>query len=173
MNKWISVMMLLLLSSTRGFCADIGLGVAVKNNENSLYIPVRFSDAYFWEVKLQMNQYKDQEEYGYEFKSRELGFGGFKRQSLTAEVELYWGARLSYVDNHSESGDFYVREADGYRIAPTLGFEYSIADKFYVAAEAEWFYYHLDGDFKQSGGTSDIDLRGSGTDARVLLRFYF
>ena len=62
---------------------------------------------------------------------------------------------------------------DGYRISPTLGFEYLINEHFSLGGEAEWFYQDLDSDISQSDVAGTANLKSNGTATRLIVRFTF
>jgi hypothetical protein len=99
-------------------------------------------------------------------------------------VRLYYGARVAYINNETKqriatsfgaSEDVTEEKStlDGYRISPTLGFEYLINQHFSVGGEAEWFYQDLDSDVSQTDVTGTASLKSNGTATRLIVRFTF
>ena len=115
---------------------------------------------------------------------RELAVGLFGKASLGESVRLYYGARAAYIDSETKqriatrfgtSEDLVEEESslDGYRISPTLGFEYLINEHFSLGGEAEWFYQDLDSDISLTDVSGTAKLKSNGTATRLIVRFMF
>lgn len=76
--------------------------------------------------------------------------------SSVLAAHSYYGARPAYVDSHSETVDdssfivpiYSETDQDGYRIGPTLGFEYLFGGHFSVGGEASYTFLDVDGESK-------------------------
>ena len=178
--------------------ADFGLGVSVQSNDAWIYAPIDITPAFRLEPSI---RYFDGES---ESQARslsvfrpvestvtsdattyELAIGAFGLAPIGESVRVYYGARVAYVDSDqqlrivTDLGGFQdVSEeefsSDGYRISPTLGFEYHLSKRFSIGGEAEWFYQDID--HERSGTDSDAtngSSKSSGTDTRLIVRFKF
>lgn len=110
----------------------------------------------------------------------EFAVGAFGLAPIADKLRLYYGARIAYLDSETKSSwnsQMSDASSDGYRISPTLGFEYMFTDRFSIGGEAEWFYQKLDAEESQSGVggvfRSTGDLEANGTDTRLIVRFKF
>lgn len=86
--------------------------------------------------------------------------GGYGIMDLYEKTQIYYGGKLYYIQ-YDRSG----YDADGYGIAPTFGFEYFFTKHLSFGGEAEFYYGFYDG--------NPDDIKGHGTDSRVILRLYF
>jgi len=187
----------LALVAVQANAADAGLGLSLRSNDARIYVPIDFGkiriepsvrfldtdsstttedDAIFFPATI----VRDVDERTYE-----LGVGVFGVTALMENVGVYYGARVAYIDTsttqhvrtqigNSTSDSFIDIETDGYRLSPTLGFEYKFNKHFSIGGEAEWFYEDVDSDLDQGNGTENSgDGSATGTATRLILRFYF
>jgi hypothetical protein len=115
----------------------------------------------------------------------EFAVGLFGLAPVHESVRLYYGARAAYIRSETDmriviqSGSFEDVEeqelsSDGYRISPTLGFEYMINERFSIGGEAEWFYQDVDFDRDDTlSGAARGESKSNGTDTRLIVRFRF
>lgn len=198
MNK-IKIIIPITLSLSSMLCAaDTGLGVSIKGNDSSIYLPVRISDQVRIEpfVRYHKDDYSTKSKEIVEFyesnknnsEGFDVGVGVFNTIEIIENTSIYYGLRMSYSRSSSEYESksetySYVREEKltGYNLSPTLGFEYSITENFTIGFEAEWNYYNLSGDREQINThesdiyseINDVKRTGSGTKTRGIVRFYF
>lgn len=190
---------LLAICSSPVLAADFGVGVSVQSNDAWIYAPIDITPGLRIEPSIRFLDSESESQtqsssFGLpittSFKSasdqRELAVGVFGKSSLGESVRLYYGARVAYLDNETKLRivtsfgtveDVSEEESslDGYRISPTLGFEYLINEHFSIGGEAEWFYQDLDSDISQTdtevAGTAE--LKSNGTATRLIVRFTF
>ena len=184
--------LIVILAASGAVAATVGLGVSAKSGDTSIYIPVDINNSIRIEPFVQSRKSSsDYKHYDAGFPSGSsdskssssyYGVGIFGKSSINENSNTYYGARFAYLTGKFESkSDSHNYESDysGYDIAPTLGFEYYITEKFSVGAEAEWYYEKTDGEIKSIssfGGvvlTSDEEQESTGTYTRILVRFFF
>ena len=189
----------LVACSSHALAADFGVGVSVQSNDAWIYAPIDVTPGLRIEPSIRFVSSESESQtqsssFGFpittsvksESDQRELAVGLFGKTLLGESVRLYYGARAAYIDNETKqriatrfqnSEDVVEEESslDGYRISPTLGFEYLINEHFSLGGEAEWFYQDLDADISQT----DVDIAGTaklksnGTATRLIVRFTF
>jgi hypothetical protein len=163
-----------LAAAAPAWSADVtvGVGVSAKSNDPTIYVPIDFGEKFRIEPLVRHSKAKTNI-YGLQTKSEtlQIGAGFFGLMPLAESVRIYYGARLSYLDFEGQSvnvqGPFqFVTdvEGDGYRVAPTFGFEYAFNKHLSIGGEAEWFYENFD--------ATREDTR-SGTETRLILRLRF
>jgi hypothetical protein len=173
--------------------------VSVQSNDAWIYAPLEVTPGFRIEPSIRFASSKSESQtqsssfgstitttVNSEGDQRELAVGLFGKVSVGESVRLYYGARAAYIDVETklriatrvETFEDVVEEEssmDGYRISPTLGFEYLINEHFSLGGEAEWFYQDLDADISQT----DVDIAGTaklksnGTATRLIVRFTF
>lgn len=168
-------LLLLSILSANQASAEFGLGVSVKNNDNGIRIPYNINDSVF--VELNVNADKSTNKNTLQDSTSEhyrIGFGAFGRHNIRQDLNLYYGARLSYVKRQSKSTIIplpYVgpssigvavfaidapqprieSKANGYRLEPVVGASYQLSQSFSVAAEAVYYFERLDTEQHQYG----------------------
>lgn len=156
-----------------------GLGVGVESGDSTIYAPIDFGEAWRLEPSLRYLRTKASAESSWVRQEQyEFGVGAFKLVPLHESVRLYLGGRVSYLDGELKQGSRFggtdaVTKLDGYRIAPTVGFEYSINKYFSIGGEAEWFYLSTDNSAYFLGGPFLSDQKTHGTDTRLVVRVRF
>jgi hypothetical protein len=110
----------------------------------------------------------------------EIGAGVFGLSQLKESIRLYYGARASYLDVkrtftfHVGPDTFRDSEvSNGYRVAPTFGFEYLFNAHFTLGGEAAYFYQRLDDSDNFGSGHSDLESERTGTESFLILRYFF
>lgn len=183
--------------SSQVLAADFGVGVSVQANDAWIYAPIDVTPVFRIEPSIRfVDSESESQTQSSSFGSpvttsvksqsdqRELAVGLFGKASLGEAVRLYYGARAAYIDNETKlriatrfgtSEDVLEEESslDGYRISPTLGFEYLINEHFSLGGEAEWFYQDLDSDISQTDVAGTAKLKANGTATRLIVRFTF
>ena len=190
---------LLVACSSPVFAADFGVGVSVQSNDAWIYVPIDVTPRFRIEPSIRFVSAESESQtqssgFGFPVTTSvksdtdqyELAVGLFGKTTLAESVRLYYGARAAYIDNETtqriatrfQTVEDVVEQnssLDGYRISPTLGFEYLINEHFSLGGEAEWFYQDLDADISQT----DVDIAGTaklksnGTATRLIVRFTF
>jgi hypothetical protein len=178
--------------------ADVGLGVSVQSNDSWIYVPIDIGTKVRLEPSLRYFEGDSTSEVHQSFlgsqvqttiksesKTYELALGVFGLTDVLESVRIYYGARLAYVDTKSEvrmseqfgnTVDRTLEEtkSDGYRISPTLGFEYFLTKRFSLGGEAEWSYQDVDSEHSETAvPRAKADSKSSGTDTRLIARYRF
>ncbi|HEY7640219.1 MAG TPA: hypothetical protein VH814_10875 [Steroidobacteraceae bacterium] len=177
--------------------ANFGVGVSVQSNDAWIYAPIDVTPAFRIEpsirfVSLDSESQTQSSDFGLpvttsvksETDQREFAIGLFGKSSIAESVRLYYGARVAYIDDETKQRitttfgtveDVVELESsqDGYRISPTLGFEYLINEHFSLGGEAEWFYQDIDADISQTDVAGTAKLKSNGTATRLIVRFTF
>jgi hypothetical protein len=133
------------------------------------------------------------------FDQLEFSIGLFGLSSVADSVRIYYGARVAYIEGSNKQTRTSVYDSDfgptfstvttthddfdGYRVGPSLGFEYLFGKHFSLGGEVEWTYQKTDGDSKISGvdndGTpvpgsrSNYSQTTNGTGSRLVARYRF
>jgi hypothetical protein len=191
---WIA---LLAASSSQVLAADFGVGVSVQSNDAWIYAPIDLTPGFRIEPSIRIFSAESESQtqssgFGLPITTAvksdtdqyEFAVGLFGKTALGESVRLYYGARAAYIDNETKqriatsfgtTEDVVEQDSslDGYRISPTLGFEYLINEHFSLGGEAEWFYQDLDSDISQPDVAGTAKLKSNGTATRLILRFTF
>jgi hypothetical protein len=188
----------LALCSSNAFAADFGVGVSVHTNDAWIYAPIDVTPGFRIEPSIRFVSSESESQtqtssFGLpittavksEGDQYELAVGLFGKTAIGESVRVYYGARAAYIENESKlrittlfgtSEDVAEEESslDGYRISPTLGFEYLINEHFSLGGEAEWFYQDLDTDISRTDlGAATATSKSNGTATRLIVRFMF
>jgi hypothetical protein len=155
--------------------AQLGFGLSAKSDDVSIYLPIMLEN---FMIEPTVRWYEAEVSFGeFKFKAeeKEIGVGIFRIETLADSLQLYYGARLSYIDEVVRYIDIDGRlETDGYRIAPALGFQYFLLKQLALAGEAEWYYLKTDGKERfRLWEDRDVERKETGTNSRVLLRLFF
>jgi hypothetical protein len=155
--------------------AQFGIGLSAKSDDVSIYLPIMLGDfmiepaVRWYDAEVTSGDLKFKEE------EKEIGVGIFRIHSLADSLQSYYGVRLSYIDQVVSYLSVDGRlKADGYRIAPAFGFQYFLLKQLALAGEAEWYYLKTDGKERYPiFEDRDVERKETGTNSRVLLRFFF
>ena len=182
----------LALCSANVLAADFGIGVSARSDDGFLYVPIDVSKSFRIEPSVrygttELSFTEDGDVDSQETETWEVGVGLFGLKQVTEAAHIYFGARVAYVDTESTStqplppfGDVIRSESkqDGYRIGPTLGFEYIFGGHFSVGGEASYTYLKVEGessaridDFELS--TLETEQESNGTQTRLIFRYMF
>jgi hypothetical protein len=168
------------MGSTAAHAADYGIGVSVQSDDAILYAPIDFNDKFRLEpnIRYSKNEFETNTSNDFEQERLEIGVGLFGLGTVNKSVRIYYGGRLSYIDQENVqtfnsfvvggSGNLVATatsDSDGYRVAPTIGFEFLFNERLSLGGEAEYFFQDIDGD--------NNEAKTSGTDTRLILRFKF
>jgi hypothetical protein len=184
--------------SGQAFAADFGIGLSVQSDDAWIYAPIDITPRFRIEPSIRFfNGESESQTQSPDFSStvtttvtseaetRELGIGLFGLTSVGESVRVYYGARAAYIDSESklrivsrfmafEDVEEEAASADGYRISPTLGFEYLINDRFSIGGEAEWFYQDVESELSRTTlNSATAESKSNGTDTRLIVRFRF
>lgn len=190
MKKVIAGVMLAAASAPSA-AADFGLGVSVQSDDSWIYAPIDITPRFRIEPSIRFQSFESSSrtelpfgediEFKQEGDQWEFAVGAFGLAPVADKLRLYYGARLAYIDSETEvlwNSQSERAGSDGYRISPTLGFEYMFSEHFSIGGEAEWFYQELDSEGSQSGPIGGVlrssgELESNGTDTRLIVRFRF
>lgn len=180
----------LALCSSSVLAADFGIGISARSDDGFLYAPIDVSKTFRLEPFLrygtsELSYSEDGIEDTQDTETMELGVGVFAKKQVTDAAHIYFGARLAYVDTEStviQPGIFDdIRSEstqDGYRIGPTLGFEYIFGGHFSVGGEASYTFLDLEGE--STAWIDDFELssvetkqQSQGTQTRLIFRYMF
>jgi hypothetical protein len=194
--------------SVASSAADYGIGVSAKSNDGWIYAPIDFGSGVRIEPSIRYTRsrstslYEDDSFFGEHSQDRsrsdahqlEYGLGFFKVSAIGEALSVYYGLRASYIDGGTKqtftsSTEFFEdtridrQDFDGYRLAPTIGFEYAFNTHFSLGLEAAWSYEDSDGSTERATENSDaprdIDFTQSfsqtanHTDTYAILRYRF
>jgi hypothetical protein len=179
--KRIVALMVAALVTGPAAAAEYGVGISAKSDNGLLYFPIDVSPQFRVEPYLRhvSSDSKQRIDTGGEvttFNSEsdqvEGGVGVFGLAVPKASVRLYYGARASYFDGDSHSTQtkqsFY-----GYRITPTIGFEYLFNSHFTLGGEVGYFFQNANVDTVLFSSHQESDNDTSGTDSFLILRYFF
>ena len=175
------------LISTNCFALEFGIGIGANDYDRTIYVPINITNNFRTELSLgySSNDRKsatDSEANFYDGYSIETGIGLFFLKDVYEKTQIYYGCRLLYINGESKwnysSGYNYNDKSSGYGIVPTFGVEYLITDHFSLGGEIEFFYTNLNGKTEESYPDTDTvsydtNSTSSGTNGRVVLRYYF
>jgi len=184
MNKMALVVSMLGISATAG-AANVGLGVSLRQDDATIYVPIDVSKTFRIEPLLSYEQQEFEYEVapntGYtaiqERTSIRIGTGLFGVASVGDSAAMYYGGRIAYLSRKTKlsySGTLpssFVpqpgseQDQDGFSLAPTLGLEYRIGEHFSVAGEAMLTHSRIDGDGEEESNTV--------TSTNVVFRYRF
>jgi hypothetical protein len=166
------------MGSSQVLAAELGVGVSVQSDDSIIYVPIDVNKSFRIEPSIRYLKNETDIGLGVDLESEtlELAVGLFGLSEVSESIRIYYGGRLAYLDQESDQtifagvigGNIILTsvDSDGYRISPTLGFEYMINDRFSIGGEAEYFFQDIDRD-----GAGDSET--SGTDTRLIVRFRF
>jgi hypothetical protein len=157
--------------------ADVGVG-AVVGNEEAILIPIRLSSVII-EPYL---GYREADVGPTSTEGQTVGVGVFGSSMRGDNVSIYYGARLADINDESSSTlvdpitGLPIAQSrsdiDGYRIAPTVGFQYTIS-RVAIGAEIGWAYEEVDQSVSFGGPSTERTTEAEGTFANVVFRFFF
>lgn len=179
------------LCSSSALAADFGIGISARSDDGFLYVPIDVSKTFRIEPTVrygtsELSIVEDGVEDRQDTETWEIGVGLFGKKQITDAAHIYYGARFAYVDTESTTtqplafGDVIHSEStqDGYRIGPTLGFEYLFGGHFSVGGEASYTFLDLEGestaridDFELSA--VKIEQKSNSTQTRLIFRYMF
>jgi opacity protein-like surface antigen len=168
MNRTIAVGVLLSIGITAQ-ATDFGVGVSLRSNDTTIYVPIDINEMLRVEPAFSYARSSlDEDGASVRATSYDIGAGLFRLWSPADSVQLYLGGRAAYTSarfkQRVETGAAVLTISNtlsGYRLTPTIGFEYRFADHFSLGGEAGWRY-------------SDVeDTKSNGTVTNVILRYRF
>lgn len=188
----------LALCSTGALAADYGVGVSARSNDAWIYLPIDINKAFRIEPMVRyasddVSQDTNTSDYAFkqEIDNIEVGVGLFRLAKVAESARIYYGIRASYVSLESTTinttalypgyGVTLRTESsqDGYRIGPTLGFEYLLGEHFSIGGEANYSFTDVEGDATTTATGStvttrdDIERKNNGTSTQLIVRYRF
>ena len=153
--------------------ADWGLGISFSGNDSTIYVPVNISKSMF--VEGNVSYIRDDQNFStsqFENRILEIGFGLFGRSNITENLNLYYGGRIAYIDTDvfESTRQENFTKSSGYKVSPTLGFEYKLTKSISFSGEAEWFYSN---NSETITTISSMQRVRTGTDTRFVARYFF
>ena len=167
--------------------SEVGIGVSAKSDDAWIYVPIDVSAKFRMEPSIRYTSSESTSSaqfiapppfvvYSTEAHTVELGIGLFGLLSPHESVRVYYGGRVSYMDGETEvtsEGRIDRSSYDGYRIAPTVGFEYLFNSHFTLGGEAAVYYESLEGTSIQGEFLTKSDFDRNGTATYLVLRYFF
>lgn len=169
--------------------AEVGLGVSFKQNENTIYLPVKISPGLMIEGFLSQNRNSNTVTYAtlsgpastqtWSTNTVVTGISIFWLRPITENTNVYFGPRLGYISQKNSNGfdgDVSENRNHGYLVSPTLGFEYFPIKHLSIGGEVGYNYASMSGSSTSMlslGNSSSMDSTSSGTVTAVMVRFYF
>lgn len=106
----------------------------------------------------------------------EGGAGIFGLLVPKESVRLYYGGRASYFDGDSHSSSDAIQSKQsfyGYRITPTIGFEYLFNSHITLGGEVGYFFENRKVDTRNATTHLESETDTSGTESFLILRYFF
>ena len=110
----------------------------------------------------------------------ELGVGVFKNEQTILNTHIYYGSRLGYIEVKRKEAFLNSTSSSkqkGYFIAPTIGIEYFLTNKFSVGLDVAFTYSRVDGKEADAFGsftvTSDTKSTEYNTLTEIIVRYRF
>jgi len=169
--------------------AEYGVGISAKSDNGLVYVPIDVSPRFRVEPYI---RYSTDGTTSFETSPPQVTLSGQETETLEAGVgifglalpheslRIYYGARAGYLNIHTSFdlhfGSETRHESDtsvGYHVAPTFGFEYLFNSHFTLGGEAAYFYDHFESDEFFGSTSSSVESEGTGTEAFLILRYYF
>lgn len=182
----------LAVCSGSALAADFGAGISARSDDGFVYVPINITKSFRIEPSVRyLSSEQTFTQSGSvdtsETDQWELGVGVFGLKQVTDAAHIYYGARLAYVDVQSTTVDqgsfgttvYSESDQDGYRIGPTVGFEYLFGGRFSVGGEASYTFLDVEGESTARIGNSlspsvlKTEQKTNGTQTRLIFRYMF
>ncbi|HEY0940484.1 MAG TPA: hypothetical protein VGE08_10345 [Steroidobacter sp.] len=179
----------LALCSGSVLAADFGVGITARSDDGILYVPINVSKTFRIEPSIRyissdIELSEDGDLVSQDSDTVELGIGVFGLKQVTDAAHIYYGARLAYIDTESTTvqtlfGSEIRTESsqDGYRIGPTVGFEYLFGGHFSVGGEVSYTFQDVEGKSTTSAdffsSVNEVEQKAHGTQTRLIFRYMF
>ena len=178
--KYLSpTMMFTCLAVIGAHAAKTGMGVSVQEDAGTIYLPIEISKHFRCEPSLFVRHTDNNYEDGGDGTSTTIQFdlGLFGKNEIYERINIYYGARLGYFYYQQErtTSFFSTYDADnhGVNIAPSRGIEYFFSERFSVVGEVSWYFKYSEGSSSSTGPIYAEESITTGTDSRLIARFYF
>jgi hypothetical protein len=169
MKKILIAGVLLGVSAAASAEVNVGMGVSLLDSDSTtVYVPIDINKQIRIEPTISLMQSED--ELGstkIENEAFDLGAGVFFLMPTNHSVTLYVGGRVSFVSGELKTTVYAANgtvlsttevDRDGFRIAPTVGFEYNFNDHISLGGEAGIGYSDID-DSEYTGTTTNVIFR--------------
>jgi hypothetical protein len=164
--------------------AEIGLGVSMRGDSSTIYVPVTLSPSWILEARFAFNHSRNDQAWGAQRysstgTSENLDLGIFWTRQLSEKTRLYLGPRIG--GGHSEwrstqDGDPYVgvSKSNNFIFAPVIGLEYFPVKSVSLGGEvgANYGKSHDSYDYAQQPSQAH-GSDGTGTFTALILRYHF
>ena len=126
---------------------------AVRSTEDgvaapAILIPLQITNGFRLEPEIAVFRHSHEEPIAYSANGVELGVGIFP-QMIQQNFRLYYGVRVGYVRTKEEETDSpgftHTQSVDGYFVAPAVGGEYLLSDRFGLGAEVQFRHMSVTG----------------------------
>lgn len=139
--------------------ADVGIGVSVRSDDATIYVPVATSKRFMVEPYVHYSRQRSRPELGQPIgattaEASTIGVGIFRTAVPAENFSIYYGGRLAHTRERNVvlTSDFNTGavsavnrvDIDGETVAPTLGFQYHILKHLTIGAEVAVEYSDLE-----------------------------
>lgn len=174
-----------ILASGTSVAAEYGVGISAKSDNGLIYIPVDISPTIRIEpyIRHSSSDSKQRIDFGgtettfrSKFDQLEGGLGMFGLAVPKESVRLYYGGRASYFDSDTRSSSTalqFKQSSYGYRIIPTIGFEYLFNSHFTLGGEVGYYFEHRNVDERSATSNRESESDQNGTESFLILRYFF
>lgn len=153
-----------------------GIGLSLRQNEQTIYLPVQLSPSLRLEGSLQFANFTSKEtDWDISQRDTTFGLGLFHVRTLGEGFQLYAGPRFSYGKKSQEHPVFTCTSDKTYGITPLLGLEYRLTRNLSLSGEAgvrwsqtESEYYEKSKPWRHSNTNNQWSTQTS-----VALRYWF
>jgi len=184
-----AILLVLMLATGNAAAAEYGVGLSAKSDNGLVYFPIDVSPRFRIEPDFRYSTEDVQSNSvpgvptatAGDTEILEIGTGVFGASLSKESIRIYYGARIGYLDvkiMNTISADGLpprriVDNRYGYRIAPTLGFEYLFNQHFTLGGEVAYFYEKLHDNERFGTGHSKVESERNGTESFLILRYFF
>lgn len=187
MKKYFLATLVVCVFSMPLHAVEFGIGASIKQNENTIFAPIKFNNKFkieclvFHSSTKQKNSYANTDLMKNETDSYSIGMGFYFTKSNTNNMNTYYGIKIGYTRTMTKyttiganPGEIFVSEFDGngHYIMPAAGFEFFPIKNIFIGAEIGYNFYNSDGSDK-SNSISKTSFTEIGTTTNIIIRYYF
>ena len=174
-----------ILASGTSVAAEYGVGISAKSDNGLIYIPVDISPTIRVEPYIRHSSSNSKQTIDFvgnettfrsNFDQLEGGLGLFGLAVPKESVRLYYGGRASYFDSDTRSSSNalqFKQSSYGYRVIPTIGFEYLFNSHFTLGGEVGYYFEHRNVDDRSASSHRESESDVNGTESFLILRYFF
>ena len=121
------------------------IGVSVQGDQ-TIYYSFELDNGIRLEPSIFFYQVKESDnEFEYIYERYELLLGIFKVETYSDKISIFYGSRVGYAARHDRYNGFSNEDEhkEGYKIEPTIGFEYKLVENIAISADASINYSNL------------------------------